>query len=200
MLPVTLINEKPDENQSGVDSMSQIDQAIPHQVFVVMGVSGSGKSAVGSAVSRVLDCGFLDGDFLHPRANIDKMSSGEPLNDDDRAPWLGALSTAAYAMQRTQTVSVIVCSSLKKAYRDILREGNPNLSFIYLDGTFELIESRLKARIGHFQKPKMLVSQFATLEVPGSDEPDVVHIDINQSLENVVAAAVQHIRAKTAQE
>ncbi|NHQ85014.1 MULTISPECIES: gluconokinase [Iodobacter] len=180
--------------------MSQIDQVIPHQVFVVMGVSGSGKSAVGSAVSRALDCGFLDGDFLHPRANIDKMASGQPLNDDDRAPWLGALSTAAYAMQRTQTISVIVCSSLKKAYRDILREGNPNLSFIYLGGTFELIESRLKARQGHFQKPKMLVSQFATLEVPGSDEPDVVHIDIDQSLENVVAAAVQHIRAKTAQE
>ena len=180
--------------------MGQFDKAIPHQVFVVMGVSGSGKSAVGSALSRVLECGFLDGDFLHPRANIDKMASGQPLNDDDRAPWLGALNTAAYAMQRTQKISVIVCSSLKKTYREILREGNPHLSFIYLGGTFELIEARLKGRQSHFQKPKMLVSQFATLEVPGRDEPDVVHIDINQSLEDVVAAAVQHIRSKTIQE
>ena len=180
--------------------MSQIDQATPHQVFVVMGVSGSGKSAVGSAVSRTLECGFLDGDFLHPRANIDKMASGQPLDDDDRAPWLAALGTAAYAMQRTQNISVIVCSSLKKAYRDILRKGNPNLSFIYLSGDFELIESRLKARLGHFQKPKMLVSQFATLEIPGSDEPDVVHINIDQSLDDVVAAAVSHIRTQTAVE
>jgi gluconokinase len=187
------------DDVTGVDSMGQVDKVTPHQVFVVMGVSGSGKSAVGCAVSRVLDCGFLDGDFLHPRANIDKMSLGQPLNDNDRAPWLVALSTSAYAMQRTQKISVIVCSSLKKAYRDILREGNPHLSFIYLGGTFEVIESRLKARQGHFQKPKMLVSQFSTLEVPGSDEPDVVYVDIDQSLEDVVAAALQHIRTKTGQ-
>jgi gluconokinase len=139
------------------------------------------------------------GDFLHPRANIDKMASGQPLNDDDRAPWLGALNTAAYAMQRTQRISVIVCSSLKKTYRDILREGNPHLSFIYLSGTFEVIESRLKARQGHFQKPKMLGSQFSTLEVPGTDEPDVVHVDIDQSLEDVVAAALRLIHTKTGQ-
>lgn len=85
----------------------------PHHVYVVMGVSGSGKSAVASAVAQKLSCGFLDGDFLHPRSNINKMSEGHALNDEDRAPWLSALNDAAFAMQRTNDVSVIVCSALK---------------------------------------------------------------------------------------
>lgn len=113
---------------------------------------------------------FLDGDFLHPRRNIEKMASGEPLNDDDRKPWLQALNDAAFAMQRTNKVSLIVCSALKKHYRDLLREGNPNLSFIYLKGDFDVIESRLKARKGHFFKTQMLVTQFETLQEPGADE------------------------------
>lgn len=129
-----------------------------------MGVSGSGKSAVASEVAHQLHAAFLDGDFLHPRRNIEKMASGEPLNDDDRKPWLQALNDAAFAMQRTNKVSLIVCSALKKHYRDLLREGNPNLSFIYLKGDFDVIESRLKARKGHFFKTQMLVTQFETLQ------------------------------------
>lgn len=117
-----------------------------HHVYVLMGVSGSGKSAVASEVAHQLQAAFLDGDFLHPRSNIMKMASGEPLNDDDRKPWLQALNDAAFAMQRTNKVSLIVCSALKKVYRDQLRDGNPNLSFIYLKGDFDVIESRLKAR------------------------------------------------------
>ncbi len=132
-----------------------------------MGVSGSGKSAVASEVAHQLHAAFLDGDFLHPRSNITKMASGEPLNDDDRTPWLQALNDAAFAMQRTNKVSLIVCSALKKSYRDILRKGNPNLSFIYLKGDFDVIESRLKARKGHFFKTQMLVTQFETLQEPG---------------------------------
>jgi gluconokinase len=84
-----------------------------NRIYVIMGVSGSGKSAVAAAAARQLSAGFLDGDFLHPRSNILKMAAGEPLNDDDRAPWLAALNDAAFAMQRTNTVSVIVCSALK---------------------------------------------------------------------------------------
>lgn len=95
-----------------------------HYVFVLMGVSGSGKSVVANQVSQKLQTAFLDGDFLHPRSNILKMAEGEPLNDQDRAPWLQAINDAAFAMQRTQKVSIIVCSSLKKSYRDILRNGN----------------------------------------------------------------------------
>lgn len=85
-----------------------------HHVYVLMGVSGSGKSAVASEVAHQLQAAFLDGDFLHPRSNIMKMASGEPLNDDDRKPWLQALNDAAFAMQRTNKVSLIVCSALKK--------------------------------------------------------------------------------------
>ena len=165
-----------------------------HHVYVLMGVSGSGKSAVASEVAHQLNAAFLDGDFLHPRSNIMKMASGEPLNDDDRKPWLQALNDAAFAMQRTQAISVIVCSALKKSYRDILRQGNDNLRFVYLKGDFDTIEARLKARKGHFFKPQMLVTQFATLEEPGRDEPDVLVVDIAHSLDDVVAATVATIQ------
>lgn len=164
-----------------------------HRVYVLMGVSGSGKSAVASEVAHRLNAAFLDGDFLHPRSNIVKMSSGAPLNDEDRKPWLQALNDAAFAMQRTNKVSLIVCSALKKSYRDILREGNPNLSFIYMKGDFEVIESRLKARKGHFFKTQMLVTQFETLQEPGADERDVLVVDIDQPLDGVVASAISLI-------
>lgn len=164
-----------------------------NHVFVLMGVSGSGKSAVANAVAHQLKAAFLDGDFLHPRANIQKMSEGHPLNDDDRKPWLEAINDAAFAMQRTNDVSLIVCSALKKQYRDILRKGNENLSFVYLKGDFDTIESRLRARKGHFFKPQMLVTQFETLQEPGSDEGDVLIVDINQTLDEVVAATITTI-------
>lgn len=169
----------------------------PNHVFVLMGVSGSGKSAVANAVAHQLKAAFLDGDFLHPRANIEKMSEGHPLNDDDRRPWLESINDAAFAMQRTNDVSLIVCSALKKSYRDILRKGNSNLSFVYLKGDFDTIESRLRARKGHFFKPQMLVTQFATLEEPGSDEDDVLVVDINQTLDEVVAATLKTIDGAT---
>lgn len=85
-----------------------------HYVFILMGVSGSGKSVVANRVAQQLQTAFLDGDFLHPRANILKMADGHPLDDKDRQPWLQAINDAAFAMQRTQAVSLIVCSSLKK--------------------------------------------------------------------------------------
>lgn len=108
----------------------------------------------------------------------------------------GALgyTDAAFAMQRTNKVSLIVCSALKKHYRDLLREGNPNLSFIYLKGDFDVIESRLKARKGHFFKTQMLVTQFETLQEPGADETDVLVVDIDQPLEGVVASTIEVIK------
>ncbi|MDE9485227.1 gluconokinase [Xenorhabdus bovienii] len=158
----------------------------PNHVFVLMGVSGSGKSAVASGVARKLGAAFLDGDFLHPRANIIKMAQGHALNDDDRQPWLKALNDAIFAMQRTNNISLLVCSALKKNYRDMLRNGNKNLSFLYMQGDFDLIESRLKARKGHFFKPQMLISQFEALEEPSDDEKDVHHIDIKPDLDEVI--------------
>ena len=135
------------------------DSQKPHHAFVLMGVSGCGKSAVATG----LNAAFLDGDYLHPRAYIEKMAAGHPLNDADREPWLKAINDAIFAMQRTNELSVIVCSALKKSYRDILRRQNKNLSLIWLKGDFELIESRLKARKGHFFKPEMagIPSSFA---------------------------------------
>jgi len=164
-----------------------------NHIYVLMGVSGSGKSVVASEVAHQLQAVFLDGDFLHPRRNIMKMASGEALNDEDRIPWLQALNDAAFAMQRTNKVSLIVCSSLKKNYRDRLRDGNPNLSFIYLKGDFEVIESRLKARKGHFFKTDMLKTQFAALEEPQADEADVQVVDISQPLDGVIADMIKLI-------
>lgn len=167
-----------------------------HHIFVLMGVSGSGKSAVAAEVAHRLNAAFLDGDFLHPRRNIMKMAAGDPLNDDDRKPWLQALNDAAFAMQRTNKVSLIVCSALKKRYRDILRDGNPNLSFIYLKGDFDVIESRLRVRKGHFFKPQMLVTQFEALEEPQNDESDVLIVDIDQTLDEVVKSTIAVINQK----
>lgn len=162
--------------------------------FVLMGVSGSGKSAVATGVAQQLEAAFLDGDFLHPKSNILKMASGHALNDDDRKPWLVALNNAIFAMQRTNRVSLVVSSALKKSYRDILREGNHNLYFIYLKGDAVVIEERLKARKGHFFKPEMLKSQFDALQEPAADEPDVQVVDIRPSLENVIENTCSTIR------
>ena len=168
-----------------------------HHVFILMGVSGSGKSAVASGVAQHTGAAFLDGDFLHPRANITKMASGNALNDEDRKPWLKALNDAAFAMQRTNEVSLIVCSALKKQYRDMLREGNQCLHFLYLKGDYSLIESRLKARKGHFFKPQMLVTQFETLEEPTQDEKDVYEIDISAPLDAVIEQVINTVKSVT---
>lgn len=162
------------------------DTQAQNYTFVFMGVSGSGKSAVASGVAQKINAAFLDGDFLHPRANIQKMALGHALNDEDRQPWLAALNDAIFAMQRTNPISLVVCSALKKSYRDKLREGNKNLYFIYLKGDAELIENRLKARKGHFFKPEMLVSQFQALQEPTSEEQDVHVVDIRPSLDEVI--------------
>ena len=169
--------------------MASVNDANPaNRVVVLMGVSGSGKSAVARAVAAALDAAMLDGDFLHPRANVEKMARGEPLDDEDRRPWLAALNDAAFAMARTNRLSLIVCSALKRRYRDRLREGNPGLSFVFLNADLEVIAARLSARSGHFFKPEMLKSQFEALEVPGPDEPDVITVNVERSLPEVVAA------------
>ncbi|EEG87536.1 carbohydrate kinase, thermoresistant glucokinase family [Proteus penneri ATCC 35198] len=125
------------------------------------------------------------------------MASGHALNDEDRKPWLQALNDAAFAMQRTNNVSLIVCSALKKQYRDMLRDGNQCLHFLYLKGDYELIESRLKARKGHFFKPQMLVTQFETLEEPTKAENDVYEIDISMPLDDVIESVINKINSVT---
>lgn len=164
-----------------------------HHVFVLMGVSGCGKSALANGLAANMSCAFLDGDFLHPRKNIAKMASGHALDDEDRRPWLMALNDAIFAMQRTNEISLLVCSALKKQYRDILRQKNNHLHFLYLQGDFALIENRLKARKGHFFKPQMLISQFATLEEPTAEETDCFVIDIHPPLNEVIETSMKKI-------
>jgi gluconokinase len=167
-----------------------------HKVFIIMGVSGSGKSSVAAEAARRTGAAFLDGDFLHPRENILKMGGGLPLSDEDRHPWLAAVNSAAFAMRRSNQISVIVCSALKRRYRDLLREGNQGIVFIHLAGSAELVGERLLARSGHFFKPELLKSQFEALEEPDADEGDVRRVEIAQSLPEVVDEVVRLILAE----
>ncbi|WP_046209578.1 gluconokinase [Vibrio sp. ECSMB14105] len=152
---------------------------------IVMGVSACGKSTVGEHLAKRLGRKFIDGDDLHPRANIQKMASGQPLNDNDRIPWLERVSDAAYSLESKNEHGIIVCSALKKKYRDQIRKGNNNITFLFLDGDIDLILQRMRQRQGHFMKENMIKSQFETLERPDS-EPDTVVISINDDINSVV--------------
>jgi beta-N-acetylhexosaminidase len=149
---------------------------------VVMGVAGCGKSTVGAALAERLGAEFLDGDSLHPQSNIDKMASGTPLNDDDRAPWLAEIGRRFTA---SNTALVIACSALKRSYRDLIRGGNPSVVFVHLHGTRELLNERMNSRPGHFMPASLLDSQLATLEPLQADEAGVV-VDIAQPVDDIV--------------
>ena len=149
--------------------------------IVVMGVSGSGKSTVGSALAQRLRVPFVDADTLHPPANIAKMSAGEPLDDDDRYPWLEKVGQWLAG----HPGGVISCSALKRKYRNQLRTHCPRVEFLHLNGSPELISSRLAARSGHFMPDALLRSQFGTLEPLGADEAGFT-VDIGQSVEAII--------------
>ncbi|MHC0519454.1 gluconokinase [Vibrio harveyi] len=155
---------------------------------VVMGVCASGKTTIGEHLAKKLGRKFIDGDDLHPRANIQKMASGQPLNDDDRKPWLERIRDAAYSLESKNEHGIIVCSALKKIYRDQIREGNENVTFLFLDGSKELILERMRARQGHFMKENMVNSQFEALERP-EDEPRTIFVSIDATIEDVVSNA-----------
>ena len=146
-------------------------------ILVVMGVSGSGKTTIGQALAKQLGCPFYDADDFHPPENITKMASGIPLDDTDRQPWLAGLSALIQHHLAQAQNAVIACSALKKQYRDQLRQENDRVHFIYLDGEFDLIWSRMQARSGHYMQAAMLQSQFADLEPPEPDEALIVPID-----------------------
>ena len=162
--------------------------------FILMGVSSTGKTSVGTAVADRLGIKLIDGDDLHPRANIIKMGQGQPLNDEDRAPWLERIRDAAFSLDQKSEVGIIVCSALKKKYRDLIREGNDSVNFLFLHGSFELVLQRMKQRKGHYMKAEMLKSQFETLEIPQADEPDVIQIDIDGTFDEVVERCVNALK------
>lgn len=138
--------------------------------WVVMGVSGCGKSTIGQALAAAEGMQFVEGDQYHPEANVAKMSAGLPLNDDDRADWLLALQAQISAARARGEGLVVSCSSLKRRYRDLLRQGDPALRFAHLNGPQELISSRMRARVGHYMPPSLLDSQFRDLEPLQPDE------------------------------
>ena len=158
-------------------------------VVVVMGVSGSGKSTVGRLLASRLGVPYAEGDDFHPPANVAKMSSGEPLTDEDRWPWLRSLADwiAAHAGG-----GVLTCSALKRAYRDVLASAGTPVWFLHLAGSPEVIAARLAARSGHFMPPALLDSQFADLEPLGPDEPGAT-VDVSGSPEEIVAAALEGV-------
>ena len=158
-------------------------------VYVIMGVSGCGKTAVGEALVAKLGLPFYDGDQFHPPANVAKMSASIPLNDDDREPWLRAMA-AKIREWNAAGGAILGCSALKKKYRDTLREGS-KVTFVFLDGTKELLAKRLHDRKGHFFPPSLLDSQFDTLERPAN----AIRVSIDQELDAVVTEIVAKIKA-----
>ncbi len=160
--------------------------------IIVMGVCASGKSTIGQQVAEKLGRKFIDGDDLHPKANIMKMASGQPLNDDDRVPWLERIRDAAYSLESKNEHGVLVCSALKKKYRDQIRQGNNNVTFLFLDGDYSLILERMRNRNGHFMKENMVKSQFDALERP-DDEPQTLVVDIDGEISDVVDWAAASI-------
>ena len=143
-------------------------------VLVLMGVSGSGKTTVAAMLAGRLDVHFLEGDDLHPPANVEKMHGGTPLTDEDRWPWLHDIAAWIDATRRVGNHGTVACSALKRAYRDVLVGERPDVRIVYLKGERDLIARRLAARDGHFMPPSLLDSQFATLEEPQADEHPIV--------------------------
>ena len=158
---------------------------------VVMGVAGCGKSTVGALLAAEIGARFLDADALHPQANVAKMAAGQALDDTDRAPWLAAV---AASFEPGESI-VIACSALKRAYRDLIRAGAPDVVFVHLHGDPELLAARIGARPGHFMPPALLASQLATLEPLGADEAGVV-LDVVAPPAELVRDAAQYLEGK----
>jgi gluconokinase len=160
-------------------------------LVVVMGVTGAGKSTVGTKLAERMGVPFRDADAFHPPSNIAKMSAGQPLTDDDRWPWLDAIG--AHLAAHRATGCVVTCSALKRAYRDRLRTAAPGLRFVHLHGDVALVAARQAARQGHFMPASLVPSQFATLETPTPDE-GVITLDVAATPDALVAEAIAALR------
>ncbi|WP_299297773.1 gluconokinase [uncultured Tateyamaria sp.] len=159
--------------------------------YVLMGVSGCGKSSVGTALSATCNVTFVDGDDLHPKCNIDKMTRGTPLDDADRAPWLADVGRL---MAKYDGAVVVGCSALKRRYRDWIREEvDEPVHFLHLDAPKDVLSQRVASRPGHFMPPSLLDSQFATLERLEAGEWGS-EIDIARPYDEVVAQSEEYVR------
>jgi gluconokinase len=165
--------------------------------LIVMGVSGSGKTTVASKLAERLRWTFEDGDRFHPKSNVEKMSAGQPLTDEDRWPWLNAIADEIERVCRAGEHAVIACSALKRTYRNVLLRGRDDVRIVFLNGTQQLIAQRLSLRKGHFMPPGLLDSQFRTLEPPGLDE-NAIDVSIDATVEAIVGNIASNLQATTA--
>jgi len=151
---------------------------VAHPNVVFMGVAGSGKSTVAMHYAKGRGFAFVEADDFHPPANVAKMKSGQPLTDEDRVGWLSAMAQRIAEGKARGETMVITCSALKRAYRDALRKGDPDLFFVLLDGPESLLAQRLAARTDHFMPPSLLASQLAILERPAPPSEKAVTLPI----------------------
>jgi carbohydrate kinase (thermoresistant glucokinase family) len=154
-------------------------------IHVVMGVSACGKSTVGRALAQARAATYLDGDDFHPPENVARMAAGQPLTDDDRQGWLLALSHRLAQARAAGEGVVLSCSALKRRYRDLLRQGAPDLVLVFLHGSRELLSGRIAARTGHYMPASLLDSQLATLEAPQADE-NALAFDVRLTPQQIV--------------
>jgi len=158
-------------------------------VLILMGVVGAGKTTVGTLLAQKLGWQFADADDFHPAANVEKIRSGIPLDDSDRAPWLAALRNAILRWNVEGEDAVLACSALKRKYRDVLRVDG--VHFVYLKGDFELIEQRLRTRRGHFASDSILRSQFEDLENPD----DAITVEIDKTPAAIVSEIIGKLKS-----
>ncbi len=170
--------------------MKQMDETKTGCALIVMGVSGSGKTTIAELLAKRLGWPFMEGDRLHPAANVEKMRQGIPLTDGDRAPWLDRIGEELKSWAAEGQSGVMTCSALKRAYRDRIRSARPDVRFVYLKGSEALIAGRVAARHHEYMPASLLRSQFDTLEEPAPDESGVVTVDAGGSAEKEVAAVI----------
>lgn len=164
-----------------------------HVIVVIMGVSGSGKTVVGSGLAKALGARFAEGDAFHPAENISRMSAGLPLRDEDRWGWLDAIAVEIADAERNGESLVVACSALKRIYRDRLRLASRHLRFVYLDIGHDAAAARVAARKGHFMPASLVDSQFAALQPPAEDE-HAIRLDTSEDPEAMIARAVSLLR------
>jgi len=155
--------------------------------FILMGVSGSGKTTVGKLLAERIGWDFYDADDYHPPENIAKMKAGIPLNDDDRKPWLATLRELIAKCLQEDRPGVLACSALKESYRQSLLANNPHVQVVFLKGSYDLIQSRMLARSGHYMQPDMLRSQFDALEEP----LNALTISVSLSVDEIVSEILE---------
>ncbi|HEU4381615.1 MAG TPA: gluconokinase [Hyphomicrobiaceae bacterium] len=161
-------------------------------VLVLMGVSGCGKSTTGTRLSKLLGWPFRDADSFHPQSNIDKMSKGLPLTDEDRQPWLAAIAAWIDERLSSNQSGIVSCSALKRSYRRVIVSDRPDVRLVYLKGDMALIGDRISRRKNHFMPPALLKSQFDALEEPQADE-HALSVPIVMPPRRVVDSIVQQL-------